>query len=76
MKPIGQCNIYQYANNTDISANITNSSTNINAIIVSVIDFTDVPMLIMWLILADTNTDINIGASLICTYVVTITCNH
>ena len=29
-------------------------------------DFTDVPMLKIWPILADTYTDINIGASLIC----------
>ena len=28
-------------------------------------DFTDVPMLKIWPILADTDTDINIGASLI-----------
>ena len=28
-------------------------------------DFTDVPMLKIWLILADTDTDINIGASLV-----------
>ena len=51
---------------TDISADVANSSTDINAsvILVSVMDFTDVPMLKIWLILADTDTDINIGASL------------
>ena len=56
---------YQYANITDISADVANSSTDINAsiILVSVMDFTDVPMLKIWPILAD--TDINIGASLI-----------
>ena len=68
MKLIGQCNVYQYANITDISADVANSSTNINASIrlVSVMDFTSVLMLKIWLILADTDTDINIGASLIC----------
>ena len=34
MKLIGQCNIYQYANITDISADVGNSSTNINASII------------------------------------------
>ena len=59
----------QYANITDISANVANSSTDINAsvILVSVMDFTDVLMLKIWLILADTDTDINIGASLLVT---------
>ena len=54
-------------NITDISADVANSSTNINAsvILVSVMDFTDVPMLKIWPILADTDTDINIGASLL-----------
>ena len=51
---------------TDISANVANSSIDINAsvILVSVMDFTDVPMLKIWPILATTDTDINIGASL------------
>ena len=61
--------LYQYANITNISADIdvANSSTDINAsvILVSVMDFTDVPMLKIWPILADTDTDINIAASLI-----------
>ena len=67
MKLIGQCNVYQYTNITDISADVANSSTNINAsiILVGVMYFTDVPMLKIWPILANTNTDINIGASLI-----------
>ena len=67
MKLIGQWNFHQYANITDIGADVTNSSTYINASIisVSVVDFTDVPMLKIWLILADTNTNINIGASLL-----------
>ena len=34
-------------------------------ILVSVMDFTDVLMLIIWPILVDTDTDIGIGASLI-----------
>ena len=61
--------LYQYADITDISADVANSSTDINAsvILVSVMDFTDVLMLKIWLILADTNTDINIGASLLVT---------
>ena len=59
MKLIGQCNVYQYTNIIDISADVANSSTDINAsiILVGVMYFTDVP--------ANTNTDINIGASLI-----------
>ena len=54
-------------NITDISTDVANSSTDINAsvILVSVMDFTDVPMLKIWPILADTDTDINIGASLV-----------
>ena len=54
------------ANITDVSADVANSSTDINAsiILVSVMYFTDVPMLKIWPILADTDTDINIGASL------------
>ena len=49
-----------------ISANVTNSSADINAsvILVSVMDFTDVPMLKIWPILVDTDININIGASL------------
>ena len=56
--------LYRYANITDISADVVNSNTDINAsiILVSVMDFTNVPMLKVWLTLA--NTD-NIGASLI-----------
>ena len=67
MKLIGQCNVYQYTNITDISADVANSSTDINAsiILVGVMYFTDVPMLKIWPILADTDSDINIGASLI-----------
>ena len=67
MKLIDQWNFYQYANITDIGAGVANSSTDINdsVILVSVMDFTDVPMLKIWPILADTDTDINIGASLI-----------
>ena len=70
MKLIDQWNFYQYDNITDISADVANSSTDINAsvILVSVMDFTDVPMLKIWPILADTDTDINIGASLIFMY--------
>ena len=66
MKLIGQCDVYQYANITDTSADVANSSTDINAsiILVSVMYFVDVPMLKIWLILADTDTDINIAASL------------
>ena len=46
MKLIGRCNFYQYANISDISADVASSNTIINAsIIVSVMDFTDVPML-------------------------------
>ena len=39
--------LYQYANITDISADVVNSSTNINAsiILVSVMDFTNVLIL-------------------------------
>ena len=68
MKLIGQC-FYQYTNSTDISADVANFSTNIDAsvILVSVIDFTDVPMLKIWPILAD--TDINTDASLLCSYI-------
>ena len=67
MKLIGQWNFHQYANITNISADVADSSTDINASIisVSVVDFTDVPMLKIWPILADTDTDINIGASLV-----------
>ena len=63
MTLIGQCN----ANITDISADVANSSTDINVsiILVSVMYFTDVPMLKIWPILAYTDTDINIGASLL-----------
>ena len=68
MKLIGQC-FYQYTNSTDISADVANFCTNINAsvILVSVIDFTDVPMLKIWPILAATN--INTDASLLCSYI-------
>ena len=59
MKLIGQWNFYQYANFSDISADVANSNA-----LISVMDFTDVPMLKIWPILADTDTDINIGASL------------
>ena len=47
MKLIGQWNFHQYANITDISADVADSSTDINASIISasVMDFTDVPML-------------------------------
>ena len=48
------------SNITDISANFANYSTDIN-VLVRVMDFTDVPMLKIWPILAD----INIGTSLI-----------
>ena len=36
MKLIGQCDVYQYANITDISADVANSSTDINASIILV----------------------------------------
>ena len=64
--------VYQYANITDISADVANSSTDISAsiILVNVMDFTDVPMLKMWSIMAYTNTNISIGASLL--YICTI----
>ena len=44
---IDQWNFYQYFSITDISANVAKSSSNINAsiMLVSVMDFTDVPML-------------------------------
>jgi len=58
---------HQYANITDISADVADSSTDINTSItsVSLMDFTDVLMLKIWLILANTDTDVNIGASLL-----------
>ena len=51
---------------TNICADVADSSTDITASIisVSVMDFTDVPMLKIWPILADTDTNINIGAPL------------
>ena len=52
-------------NTTDISADVANSSTNINVILVSVMYFTDVLILKIWPILANTDTNVNIGASLI-----------
>ena len=52
---------------TNISADVANHSTDINAsvILVRIMDFTDVPMLKIWLILVNVDTNINIGASLV-----------
>ena len=70
MKLIGQWNVYQYADITDISADVAYSSTDINAckILVNVMDFTDMLMLKIWPILADAS--FYIGASLVCTYLI------
>ena len=64
-----------------ISADVANPSTNINdsVILVSVMDFTDVPMLKIWPVLADTDTDINIGgfgASLLFCSTTGVSCKH
>ena len=56
-------NFYQYANITDISTDVANSSTDINASII-LVSVMDVLMLKIWPILANTDTDINIGVSL------------
>ena len=56
--------LYHHAN---VGTIVANSSTDVNAsiILVSLIDFTDVLMLKICPILAVTNTDINISASLL-----------
>ena len=69
MKLIGQYNFYQYANITNISADVANSSTDINASIGQCNVFyrcADVKNM------ADIDTDINIGASLVSWQVVHI----